>query len=156
MEVESIGVEQDELDFILDTLNENPVDNFDEFIREDINQVFSDGVKQEQPYQVENGLQELPYRSPPNSHGSPVSPITAKQLTYSEQSDIQEVQIQYSNSSPRNSHTTQVKLVQDGNNIYIGKKVKMARLYSKMETMIMMLCSRNVASLTKFLIIFTN
>ena len=40
MEVESIGVEQDELDFILDTLNENPVDNFDEFIHEDINQVF--------------------------------------------------------------------------------------------------------------------
>ena len=103
MEVESIGAaahknELDaEWDYLLDTLNENdilpPVD-----ILDDVNDVFSDGVKNE------DGLEELPYRSPnpPPSISpprQPVSPITHQSISSSfqqQQQEVQEIQIAYS------------------------------------------------------------
>lgn len=133
METESIGGEKhqldtDELDYLLDTLNDNdhlpPIDMIEDVMNDHVNDVFSDGLHDPQ-VKIEDGLQELPYRSPqpPPQSGSPISPITAQQLNqqgvvYQRNSnDVQEIKIQYSNNtSPRSS---QVKLVQDGNNIYI-------------------------------------
>jgi len=124
MEVESIGAaahknELDaEWDYLLDTLNENdilpPVD-----ILDDVNDVFSDGVKNE------DGLEELPYRSPnpPPSISpprQPVSPITHQSISSSfqqQQQEVQEIQIAYSSQS--SSPGGQVELVQEGANIYL-------------------------------------